>query len=187
MSNKEKKFHSEHVHLYLAIKRTKDGEKSRCIRSVIKDTGDELVVLRAKLRALGGTWRIHKTINARDVERARRVLLKRLIDFPEKASYVDSEWRTALLQRDCIFGEKRFLLDIDTKEKEKLDEVKEAIENDGGEIVEMMETPGGFHYVVKPFDTRKVVELEDVTLLRDGYIFIEIVSDFSLENAIYRC
>ena len=186
MSNKEKRLHAKSVHMFLGIQRTKDGEKSRCICSVIKhDEEEDLKVFKAKLECIGGTWRIYKTVNARCVETARKNLIKKLIDHPEKASLVDTEWRTALLQSNCIYGEKRFMLDIDTEDHEIIDKIDELI-CDGIKIKDRVEmsiadtqikTPNGWHFIAYPFDTREVCKIPEVTLLRDGYYFVDIIND----------
>ena len=178
MGNHEVKDVTDKVHLFLAFKRTKDNEKSstKTLREVIKNPSKEtetLEILKAKCKILGGTWRIHKTVNARDVKKALKVLQHSLIDHPEKASYIDSAWRTALLQRECIYGEPRFMFDIDTKEKIKQDEMWNLIGIQSGRIIDRIETPsGGLHLVTFPFDTREVLKLGNITLLRDGYIYI---------------
>lgn len=170
MSNREQREHKKSLHLYLAMRRPSvSGEKSGCIRSVIKRPDEDLEVLKYKLKIVGGHWRIHRTVNARDVEKARKWLLKKLIDHPEKGAYVDSEWRTALLQPGCIYGDKRFMLDVDRKDKNLIENVEYYI---GDNFIEKHESPKGWHYITKPFDTRDVLELEDVTLIRDGYYYV---------------
>jgi len=179
MSNHESKDFTDSVDVLMAFQRTKFTDKHACIRHVVKRPEDlelDIACLEAKLKVLGGEWRIHKTVNKRDVEKARKWLLKHLIDHPEKASFIDSLWRTALLQPDCVYGEKRFMLDVDTKEDGKLSTVVDAIYSSGiGNDFSSYPTPKGWHYVVRPFDTRKVCELEYVTLLRDGYHYIKTV------------
>ncbi len=176
-NNREQRVVVESVHVLMGLMRSSKGEKKACIRSVDKGRGDELKMLEARLRILGGNWRIHRTVNARDVEKARKWLLKALIDYPERASFIDSEWRTALLQPGHIYGQKRFMLDVDTKYGDSLQEVEERIVDNGGEILVRHESPNGWHYITLPFDTRKVCELEFVTLLRDGYYFVKEVID----------
>ena len=175
MSNHEERSEANSLHLLMAFSRSKDGQEQKCIRSIIKDYNLDLELLKAKLKIIGGSWRIHKTVNARDVEKARKSLIKTLIDHPEKAGYIDSQWRTELLQRDCIYGEKSFLLDIDTLNDEDIALIERTITDSGGEIKESIRTPNGLHFVTNPFDTRIVCALKNVTLLRDGYIYVDKV------------
>jgi len=176
MANHEDRPQTESVDLLLAFSRKKDGEPNRkCIRTIIRDYDLDLSILEAKIKIIGGKWRIHKTINSRDTEKARKWLIHKLIDNPEFAGCIDSLWRTALLQKECIYGEKRFLLDIDTKESELLEIVMQKIKNNKGEIKQFIETPAGVHFVTNCFDTRDVCQLPYVTLIRDGYVFIKEV------------
>lgn len=192
MSNHESKDFAESVDVIMAFQRTKFTDKHACIRHVVKNPDNlelDIACLEAKLRVLGGEWRIHKTVNKRDVEKARKWLLKHLIDHPEKASFVDSLWRTALLQPECIYGEKRFMLDVDTQERDKVATV-EALIREGMALpsyqIDRYETPKGWHYITPPFDTRKVCELEYVTLLRDGYHYLRTVKGETNDRPVGR-
>jgi len=175
-NNREMRVYQEEVHLYLALQRDGTAKDKRCIRQVIKDEELDLRILEAKCRVIGGNWRIHKTVNARNCEKARKILLKMLIDHPEKASVVDSEWRTALMQKECRVTN-YFMLDIDTQEMDKLHILYNLIEKANGKVLKTIETPKGFHYITEPFDTREVCELGYVTLLRDGYVFVKEVKN----------
>jgi hypothetical protein len=180
MANHEARPRADAVDLLLAFARRKDGvPNSKCIRTVIKDYDLDLALLEAKLRVLGGTWRIHKTVNKRDTDKARKWLIHKLIDNPEYAGCVDSLWRTALLQPNCIYGEKRFLLDVDTEEPNKIIELEEIIGvgMTDSNLIEKIKTPHGWHYITRPFDTREVCKLKYVSLIRDGYLFIKKVGD----------
>lgn len=180
MSSHEQKDYADAVDVYLALSRTKDGQPAKCMRAVVKDPVIDLAILELRCQMAGGKWRIHKTVNKRDTEKARKWLLKKLIDFPEGRGFVDSLWRTALLQPECIYGTKKFMLDIDTKDLVQLDVVhqllQDAAKNTAIELVlGMVETEHGWHIVTVPFDTREVCKLPYVSLQRDGYIYVETV------------
>lgn len=114
------------MHLFLGIQRTGTSKDKKCIRSVIKHSEEDLKVFEAKLRTIGGEWRIYKTVNARDVKKAYKIFMKNMIDYPEKASYIDTEWRTALLNRACKATD-YFMLDIDTQDEEKIKTIENLI------------------------------------------------------------
>lgn len=177
-NNREEYVYKDQVHLFLALQKpSKQGVGNKaCIRSIIKHKENEdLKVFEAKIRALDrGEWRIYRTVNARDVKKAYKVFMKRMIDYPEKASCIDSEWRTALLQKECK-AEKYFMLDVDTKEHKKVAKVLRLLEEHFflPHDVEAYESPSGWHYITPPFDSREVCKLDYVTLLRDGYMFIK--------------
>jgi len=179
-NNQEEKIYKDKVHLFLALQRpSKQGVGCKaCIRHVIKrDEEEELKVFEAKIKAIGGEWRIYRTVNARDVNKAYKWFMKRMIDYPERASCIDSIWRTALLQNDCK-AEKYFMLDVDTEDNKKLDEAFERI-NESGEwqIIWNIKSPNGYHIITRPFDTREVLKLDYVTLLRDGYYYIKTINE----------
>lgn len=180
MSNHETKDYADSVHVYLALARTKDGMKTQCMRTVVKDPGVDLAILELRCKLSGGTWRIHRTVNRRDTEKARKWLLKKLIDFPEGRGFIDSLWRTALLQPECVYGTKCFLLDVDTKDPLKLNEVRQfikvAAQNTAIDLLlEEVETPNGWHFITVPFDIRNVCALPYVSLNRDGYVYVKTV------------
>ena len=177
MSNREKRIVTESVHMYLALARPVHGEKAGCIRTIDKGNQYELNFLISKLKIIGGNWRIHKTVNARNCDKAMRWLLKDLIDHPEHASYIDSQWRTALLQPECRVTN-YFMLDVDTQEERYIRTIEATIDQSQGEVIQRIQSPKGWHFITTPFDTRHVCEMQDVTLLRDGYYFIcEVRSD----------
>ncbi len=175
-NNREVRTPTDSVHILMGLKRVKfePNSKKQCIRIVVKDYEADLASLEAKLKYLGGEWRIHRTVNARDVKKACKVLMHRLIDDEKIAGYVDSEWRTALLQRQCIFGEKKFMLDIDTQEEEKVAEIERILDGKAT-ILERIKSPKGWHYVTLPFDVREVCKLDYVCLQRDGYVYVKTV------------
>lgn len=177
MANHESRPQVESVDLFLAFARKKDGvPNTKCIRTIIRDYNLDLSILEAKLKVIGGTWRIHKTINSRDTEKARIWLIKKLLDNPEFAGCIDSLWRTALLQPENAYTN-WWLLDIDTQDVTKIDEVESLIGRWRGIIKKEIKTPNGWHFIVNPFDSRKVCELSYISLIRDGYEFIKIVKE----------
>jgi len=172
-NNREKREYATQVHMYMALQRNSKHGNKNCIRHVIKGE-DSLEVFCAKIKAIGGEWRIHKTVNARDIGKAYKIFMKAMIDYPEKASCIDSEWRTALLQRNCK-AEKRFMLDIDTQDEEVLAQIESLLWDVS--VLYRIKSPKGWHYVTCPFDSREVCELEDVTLLRDGYHYVTTIGE----------
>lgn len=175
-NNREKRIYQENVHLYLALQREGTAKDKKCIRSVIKDDEEFcLKILEARCKVLGGQWRVHKTVNARNCEKARIILMKMLLDHPDKASVIDSEWRTALMQKECRVTN-YFMLDVDTKDKSKIEDLTTWLFLSNAEVLFEVETPKGFHVITKPFDTRDVCRLDYLTLLRDGYHYVKTIS-----------
>ena len=184
-NNREERVYAKSVHMFMGIQRVSKQGKKKCIRQVIKEGEEErdLQILESKLKVFGGEWRIHKTVNARNVEFARKYLIKTLIDYPENASFSDSIFRTGLLQRGAK-ETKFFMLDIDTQDKEHLKLIETLIKSSSMNvelgfnesiIIERIKSPNGYHYITRTFDTRDICQLEYVTLLRDGYYYVKTV------------
>jgi len=173
MSKREKRARVNNiVHVYVALKRPCHGEASDCIRVVDKGFGDELQIIESLCKVRGGYWRIHRTVNARNCEIARKILMKKLIDFPEKAENTDTEWRTALLQSECK-ATNFFMFDVDKKDRESINKVIRLISESNAVMLESHMSPKGIHIITHQFDCREVCKLDYVTLLRDGYYFIK--------------
>lgn len=170
MANHEPRPRLNKVHLFLAFQRKKlRNNKAKCIRIIIKDYDLDLFLLEEKCKKLGGIWRIHHTVNARDTQKARLWLIHKLIDVPEFAGCIDSIWKTALLQKQCK-AENKYLLDIDIKDNQKAFDLSNKINI---YIQQWIKTPNGFHFITQPFDIREIEKLSYVTLIRDGYYFIK--------------
>ena len=174
MSNPEKRNYEKDVHVFLAFLRKKynPDKKPRTLRRVVK-FDEDLNILRRECESIGGYWRIHRTVNKRSTEKAFKLLLHYLLEHPECAPYVDSQWKTILLQPECR-AERRFMLDVDFKDPTKIQEILKFLEAQDKFIIESKETPNGFHCITDPFN-RELFKFDNVTVLTDGYIFIEEV------------
>lgn len=171
MANTEKRFYRDELHLFLAFRRRKTNQDGpiRCFREIIYDEAISLERLKVKVRTVPGVWRIHRTVNPRDVAKAAKVLQKRLIDDPRNACSLDQVWRTCLLQKESRGG-RRFLVDIDDPAQ-----LPRCLEIIGDNIVgEPVPTPsGGYHVVCESFDARPLRALDEVDVQPDGYLFVE--------------
>lgn len=170
-SNREQRERLKSLHVFLALLRTGTNQDHRCMRQVIRNYNEDLKFLEMRCLARGGEWRIHRTVNARDPEKAMRYLMKKLIDHPELCTDIDMEWRSSLLQPECIYGEKNFMLDVDT---EDVQPVLVCLTRQGV-VFTQIKSPKGWHIVCPPFDTREVCTIPNVSLQRDGYYFVKKV------------
>ncbi len=183
MKDKERIKECETVHLFIAIRRKKDNDTKDmewrgewCFRRVIRNEEDDLEYMRTLVSRHPGVWRIYKTINSRDVEVARRLLITKLVIEPEQWSYrVDSLWKTCLLQPVCK-AERNFLIDVDDTDQGTIGFVKKSIELET-EILYSTPTPNGHHFVTGKFDTTKFNDLSYVEIKRDGYIFVDKIDN----------
>ena len=182
-SNREQRERLQSVHVFLALLRTGTNQDHGCMRQVIRNYDEDLKFMEMRCLARGGEWRIHHTVNARDPEKAMRYLMKKLIDHPELCTDVDMEWRSGLLQPECIYGEKMFMLDIDTQDPVTVAAIEVSLLKDTVDVVERIKSPKGWHYITKPFDTRKVCEIPEVSLQRDGYYYVKTVKPNPTQEA----
>lgn len=173
MANTETRDYRETLDVLLALRRTKDnvGEGAKCFRQIVRDEPVDLEILKVRCQSVPGHWRIHRTVNKRSVEKATKLLMKRLIDDPRDAEALETVWKTCLLQKESK-AERKFLLDID--DPSALIHVTEALGHMGVDHEDPVSTPsGGYHLVTEVFDTRFIKKWDDVTVQRDGYVFLE--------------
>ena len=175
MANHELRPIAETVNLLLAFKRKSKGGgiNNKCFRTIIRNYEDDLIMLENRCKLAGGRWRIHKTVNARDTKKAKIWMLHKLIETNQFDGCIDSLWRTALLQSECK-AEKNFLFDVDTKDQTLIKDFEIMIRD---YLIQKTESPNGYHFITRPFDTREVCKLYYVTLIRDGYVFVKKIGE----------
>lgn len=176
MNNRERDDIVESYHLYIALRRKKENRelKELCFRQIIRDEDMDLRILREKIRFIPGIWRIYKTVNARKVEPARRLLMKQLIDNPDHHEHrIDSLWKNCLLQRECK-AEKNFMIDVVCEDIP--DVIHNIILNSETES-EMIKTPNGWHIICQNLDTRLLQGVENVEVKRDDIKFVELIEN----------
>jgi hypothetical protein len=181
MSAEERRVKKDEVHLLLAFRRRKENEEGRtvCIRHVCKDEDfeKEAQILKAKVEAntdAKGTWRIHRTINSRSTTKAFKIFQHKLLDIDDAHTYLDSLWKTCLLQPQSKTS-RNLLLDIDTKDEDTLLNVMTILKNNNVEPCDVyVETPNGRHIVCKNFDKRMLDGIEDVEVKKDAFVFMDM-------------
>lgn len=171
MNNREKVKEQESYHILIALARKKDGnEKELCFRQIVRDKNTDMAILKAKVGQTPGKWRIYETINKRLVEPAYKLLMKHLIDEPDRFKWrIDSLWKSCLLQ-SCCKAERNFMVDVD--KKLNLVEISELCEKWKIIPYKIIDTPNGHHILTKNIDTRLVNE-DYVEVKRDSYVFVE--------------
>lgn len=177
MRNADRKPTEQFVDIYLALRRKKDNPdlQDLCFREVDNyGDGQALEILKTRIKNELGVWRIHKTINKRDTHKALKLLQHRMIDnFEDVAHRLESIWKTCLLQKESK-AERNILLDIDSEEA--LEYTLDVLYNNyvDAESVSCVQSPNGYHIVLKEgMDTRPFMNNKDVTIQRDGYVFVE--------------
>ena len=174
MKNTEEQIKTDKLDLYIAIKRKKENpdlKKELCFRTIIIDEEKDLNYLKAKISSHPGIWRIYRTVNSRNTDIARKLLMCKLINEPDKwSSRIDTLWRSMLLQKECK-ATNNFLIDIDSKDENILKEVFNILNL--GKSYPFKNTPNGFHIIVPKFDTRLLEKFDCIEIKRDAYYFIE--------------
>ena len=178
MNNKEKTAQAPSYHILLAIRRKKDNPelKEVVFRQIIRDLDVDLEILKTRIHGNSGFWRIYHTVNARLHRPAMKLLMKRLIDFPEDSYRIDTLFKTFLLKPECK-ATRHFLIDIDTKDSIIFNQVNTILESNDVKIFNYAQTPNGFHIVTDKFDTRLLSGFEDVSFQRDGYFLLDVVKE----------
>jgi len=183
-NNIEKTDKVDSVHLILAVRRSKENEGQThkdelCFREIVRGSTEETVAkIKARISAMPGVWRIYHTVNARDTRKATKLLMHELLDHFEEQHYrIDSLYKKCLLQTTCR-ATKYFMLDIDTENETILNTVYQNIIAPNPWNINLgkhHKTPSGYHIMVHPFNLNDIKLPEHVTLIKDGYYFLERV------------
>ncbi len=123
-----------------------------------------------------GTWRLYESINARDIEKAKKLLQHKLIDGNIKSDKIDSEWKSILQKPECR-AERKFLLDLDDCDESQKDAVIEYLEQKRIHFFEQYETLSGFHIITEKFDIREIKEIFSfIDIKRDDMKLVKVVN-----------
>lgn len=194
------------MYLFNALKRDKDnnGMKSDGIVSIRHvmyagmtedDVISKLIGSIISTRNVG-IWRIYATVSKRNFKKAKMQLITKLVETLTDEIYennIESDYKTILAKPEMA-SDRRYLIDIDCKDKEYAmlvqDKIYRSYENDpilGGMVTcsKLIETPNGYHIVVdKIFDTRVLAGMENVEIKKDALVFImifELTSDLKIK------
>jgi len=122
------------------------------------------------------------SINPRDTRKAYKMLKERFAewDYDDQKSHinrVDAEWVSCLQNKSCRSRKQYFMLDMDVKDPEGLSKIITVLPEEV--LIGYVETRGGYHILVKPFDIytwskkhSKMIKEYEVEILRDRLIFI---------------
>lgn len=178
MNNRERDSPVEFYHLFIALRRKKENREGveQCHRQIIRDYEKDLDIIRNRISKIPGIWRIYQTVNKRKLEPARKLLMKHLIDEPERFDFrIDSLWKNCLLQKVCK-GERRFMIDVDDKNMTEPELMKFILDKD---ILsdEIIKTPNGWHVICETLDTRKLQGIDFIEVKRDDIKFVELIKN----------
>ena len=175
--NQTNKARPQYVHVFEALYRKKDNPKkltsnNMCIRLV--DWWDDPVETIRRLRdrtTQVGVWRIYRTVNRRDVNKAWAYFTKTMIDVMAGINTTnkspESLWKTELCQtRNNV--DRRWLLDVD-----RLEDLACA-DAVGHVLLDTIPTPsGGVSLITEPFNPELLESYPEVSINKDGLQFVE--------------
>jgi len=187
-------FDENRCHILMAIARNKENETTPStepnIRKIIETTNEireKLLQLNHAISRFDNTYRLYASVNARNVQKAHRVLQKDMIDWSHEASTtgeavtqmkrVDHEWKS-ILQKPHSRDETRFLWDIDTTDNDKISQIEEELTE---HIIMENPTPNGHHIITRPFNYTELSSFDeehdkfysaDCELKKDDLMFV---------------
>lgn len=180
---------TENLYMLEAIRRPKDpgneGLPNLCFRQIMREFETDREVLRARVAKEPGTWRLYRSVNRRDFQKAYQALYQGMLFKmlrPETSNFakVDSEWKTCLMQPENK-AERLYLIDCDTKDDAFLKAVNGYLNERKVDIHEFKLTPNGAHLVVDPLDVREFnskffrVDAAGAEVKKDALLFLEIL------------
>ena len=165
-------------YIYVALRRNKENKlPSRCHKIVSDgDNAKALKMLLAIVAGQEGVWRIYRSVNKRDLAKARKVLLHDLIENPENnLAGIGGLWKSIVMRPESK-GERLWLIDIDTKDDVFIADVGRFLLDIDRCPIENSDTPNGIHLVVKPFDASKF-NFDNVEIKKDALLFLYLVTN----------
>jgi len=183
------------VKVLLLIPRKKDNvaiateqmQHRKCFRK-IWSTPDEREKRVLELKAIAGMypeymWRIYETINWRDLKKTWYAWNQKMLDWQRsdpngKMEWLDkvhSKWTSIMMTPECRHKDELLFL-IDKDDKNELSELELFMSAFDIKIKEKYETPGGWHYLVEPFN-KGAVDFKDFNaeIHTDGLRLVEVL------------
>jgi hypothetical protein len=190
MSNEETIINYDNPYILSALRRKKENPNLQelCFRQIVKDMEIDLNILKARISKEQGIWRIYRSVNRRDLNKAFKHFQHKLIDGIDPWG-LESEWKSSLCQTENK-AEKKFLIDIDNNpDQYEIDSIKNYIVKNKGIILEENRTPNGYHIITIPFDSRDIYgesehrrlnSFTNLEIKKDALFFLEIVDNSNM-------
>ncbi len=153
-----------------------DRNKNKSIRKISKNKEEFLEILQEFLDLKKDGERIYSCVNERDINKAIRIFKQNQLDadyYDEESRnsfYLDikSRWISAIM-RPQAKKESSFLLDIDTKDKIELEDIKKRLCKISSNYVRY-ETKNGYHFICPPFNPEL---LQGIDIKKDGMLLLD--------------
>lgn len=189
------------VFVLLGVARKKDNEgitnsQEVVFREIIKDE-DNIEKKYTKLKTQCENYRnvdrkklnfyIYVSVNGRDVRKGYITFKGIMVKYEREILFgtdchlqlkrIDSIWLSAIMKPESRSKEnRRFLIDIDSKNDYYTSRIEDEIDNLGGKIIDKIETKNGWHYITTPFDKSHFISFrcfEDFEIKTDALLFVE--------------
>jgi len=191
----------DEVYLLIAIARKKYNPQIRSVDDNAKGNAVVRMVVRhpddwgrklARMKAVVNNYtrgfikpddfNFYASINPRDVNKAYKMMKERFADWDydnAKAhiNRIDAEWVSCLQNKSCRSRKQYFMLDIDVKDPKGLEKIKLTLPE--GVYVDEIETRGGYHILLKPFNVyewgnkhKKMLKEYNVEIMKDRLIYL---------------
>lgn len=171
------------MYVYQAIRRRKENktiEGPRVIRQVDYHDDHRWVEHRLKkaIQDYPGIWRIYKSVNRRDYNKARLELAHTLINQlvkPEGNSDKNPEslWKD-ILMKPSNKAERLFLVDVDSTDYDEKKAVQDVLRL--VKFHQVTPTPNGQHIITDPFDPRSIEKLFPYAeVKKDALVYVDTV------------
>ena len=183
-------FSNEKIYFLMALARPKANKEITKSQRVfvrlpirsMESYYQNLVKIEADCVRTGLNMYMYVSVNARDTVSAYENFKKKLVEYENQAMHGKEDFRKPLMNLDVTWysaclkpnarGTKYFLLDIDNKTQELRDRLTDVVLPLSGPILVEKETRNGYHWIVKPFDVRVLEGLEDVSVQKDGLLYL---------------
>ena len=127
---------------------------------------------------------IYLSVNPRDTKKCYWKFVNELMSIGEELTKdiqkesqlarLDKRWLSVLMKPECKFSRNMFMLDVDTKDKDKINQISEII----GKVTFVLkmykrETKNGWHLITKPFNKKEFTDLIDMVEVKtDDLLFL---------------
>lgn len=185
------------MYVYQAVRRKKDNPQMTTQEKKIWEIDycdgrtEEQICEKLKSKAKApGFWRIYRSVNIRDEVKAKLDLINivtRSLVYENNRS-IESIWLSCLMT-PANAAERLFLLDVDTKDLETVQNIRTLVDED---LLYEVETPNGWHIVTLPFNPKKLEtipfqnELSQVEIKRDAFVLVDTFTVTCDTNANHK-
>lgn len=172
------------VHVQILIDRSigsSNKSSKRWIRKLISTNVEEYDANTSALLANRGAMisespavRLYASCNERSVHKAIRLFQHKQLEVQELDvekfyANIHTNFVSCLMKPESR-NNKNYLVDVDTTDKQKLQEVDNVVQRET--VYFSYDTPNGRHYITHPFDTRLLLDFDYVEVKKDGLILL---------------